>query len=147
MKNVFMTISIIVMLLFSTSVIMGQTEEQTQEKKPEVSIGNIVISKPFIHADKEYNAGTYWITITDKEGIPYFVVHNQNKEVLFDELAIVKPFNAGKRKFKMQVTKGFLKSQEYYRIKVKQPDKILLAYFLVKTDKDVVNPPQDDEID
>jgi hypothetical protein len=106
-----------------------------------IEIGNVRISRPFVHADKDFEKGIYWITLTSKEGIPYFNVHNQKKELLFEELAIIKPYQTKNKKMKYRVTKGIIGGGEYYRIKVKKPGAMIMGYFLIKK----AEPPQPKE--
>jgi hypothetical protein len=121
-----------------------QTEPTAQEAAPvaqekpaqpeETDLGKVYIPKDFVHADKDYKKGIYFISLFDKEGAPWFKVYNNKKELLFEELAVVKPFK-GKGKVKQtkpRVRKEFLKDFEYFRIMVIKPENRILAYFLVK---------------
>ncbi len=89
----------------------------------DVKIGNISIPRTFIHAQKEYKRGIYWVTLKAKSGVPYFNVHNRKKELLFQEMAVLKTLNyKGKaKKFRHRVRKEMLRGYEYYRIKVSVP--------------------------
>lgn len=100
----------------------------------DVTIGTVKIPRAFIHAGKEYNKGNYWVTLKAKEGIPYFNVCDQKKELLFEELAVLIPLNAPTptEKVWQHVTKKMMKDHEYYRIKVMRPDSMIIAYLLIK---------------
>jgi hypothetical protein len=100
----------------------------------DIKVGYITVPRPFIHADKDYDKGIYYVTLTAKEGVPYFNVHNQKKELLFEELAVVKPVKS-RAKFDYKVRKGFLKGYEYFKLKIMKPEAHLIAFFLVKKDK------------
>ncbi|MCP5049412.1 MAG: hypothetical protein GY940_19740 [bacterium] len=103
----------------------------------DVRIGNIRIPKAFVHAGKEYNSGIYFVTLKAKDGVPYFNVHNRKKELLFEEMAVLKPLDyKGKaKKFRHRVRKEMLRGYEYYRIKVSRPDSLIMAYLLMKDNK------------
>jgi hypothetical protein len=99
---------------------------------PDMKIGSVRIPRPFIHAEKDYEAGIYIFTLTEKDGTPYFNVYNPKQELLFSEMAIVKPKKNGKKGSKFRVKKGFIDNYEYFRLKVLKPDQQLLAFLLVK---------------
>jgi hypothetical protein len=101
----------------------------------DIKVGYITIPRPFIHAKKDYDKGIYYVTLTAKEGVPYFNVHNQKKELLFEELAVVKPTKS-KYKFNYRVRKGFLKGYEYFKLKIVKPEAHIIAFFLVKEKKE-----------
>jgi hypothetical protein len=103
------------------------------KKANDVGLGQVHIPKPFIHGGQEYPAGNYRIVLTQKEAEPFFQVMNGKKEVLFEEMAAVKPFppTSGK-KFSQRVKKGMLKENEYFRIRVERPGQVISAYFLIK---------------
>ena len=118
-------ISLLIMLvLFVSFALFSQIEE--------IKIGKVYFPKAFVHASKDYNKGVYRIILTVKDGIPYFKVLNKKNELLFEEMAVLKP-NEGKfKKFKYRIKKELLKGYEYFRIKVTKPDNLVMAYFLVK---------------
>jgi hypothetical protein len=95
-------------------------------------LGSIRIPKPFIHAEKEYEAGIYVFTLKEQDGKTFFDVYNPKQELLFQELAIVKGNKGGKKGSKFRVKKGFIDNNEYFRLNVLKPDQQLLAFFLVK---------------
>ena len=57
---------------------------------------------------------------------------NKKKELLFEEMAVLKPYTGKYKKFKYRVKKEMLKGYEYFRIKVTKPDNLVMAYFLIK---------------
>jgi hypothetical protein len=97
-----------------------------------MKVGSIRIPRPFIHADKEYEAGIYVFRLIEKEGNAYFDVFSPKLELLFQELAIVKPNKSGKKGSKFRVKKGFIDNYEYFRLDVLKPGEQLIAFFLVK---------------
>lgn len=98
----------------------------------EINLGRVYFPKAFVHANKDYNKGVYRVTLFAKDGVPYFKVMNKKKELLFEEMAVIKPYEGKFKKFKHRVKKELLKGYEYFRIKVTKPDNMIMAYFLVK---------------
>lgn len=118
-----------------------QTEPTAQgapavQEKPaqpeETDLGKVYIPRDFVHADKDYSKGNYYISLFEKDGAPWFKVFNNKKEPLFEELAVVKAYKGKAKQSKPRVHKEFLKDFEYFRILVVKPDSRLLAYFLIK---------------
>jgi hypothetical protein len=103
----------------------------------DITIGNVRIPKAFIHAGKEYNRGIYWITVKEKNGAPHFYVHNRKKELLFEELAVLKlrDYKGKAKKLRHWVSREFLKGYEFFRIKVSRADSYIIAYLLVNQKK------------
>ena len=99
---------------------------------PGLKVGSIRIPRPFIHAEKEYEAGIYVFTLEEKDGAAYFDVYNPKQELLFREMAVVKPNKSGKKGSKFRVKKGFIDNFEYFRLKVLKPDRQLIAFLVVK---------------
>ena len=98
----------------------------------DINLGKIYFPKAFLHAQKDYNKGVYRVTLTSKDGVPYFKVMNDKQELLFEEMAVLKPYMGKSKNFKYRVRKEFTKGYEYFRIKVTKPDNLIMAYFLVK---------------
>jgi hypothetical protein len=103
----------------------------------DIKIGNVRIPKAFIHAGKDYNKGIYWVTLKEKDGFPYFNIHNRKKELLFEEMAVLKNRNyKGKaKKFKHWIKNELLRGYEFYRIKVSRADSFIMAYLLLNQKK------------
>lgn len=114
----------------------AQPTDQTAQEKPaqpeETDLGKVYIPRDFVHADKDYIKGNYFISLFEKDGSPWFKVFNNKKELLFEELAVVKAYKGKARRSKLSIHKEFLKDFEYFRILVIKPDSRLLAYFLIK---------------
>ena len=91
----------------------------------EIKLGRQYIPRDFIHAGKDFKKGVYIITLNSKDEIPYFFFYNKKMELLFEEMAVIKPF---RYRFKKEMLKGY----EYFRLKVIKPDNIYLAYLLIK---------------
>ena len=109
-----------------------QAVEPAPAPAPSRDLKRIRFPQAFIQAGKEYAAGNYWLVLTAKDGQPLFIVHNDKKELLFEELAIAKP-RAGKRSGRgFVVSKQLMKDGEYFRVKVTTANEWLLGYFLVK---------------
>lgn len=96
------------------------------------NLKKIRFPQAFIHAGKEYPAGDYWLILAAKEGQPLFVVQNAQKELLFEDLAIVIARPGGRSGSSFWVDKRFMTEKEYFRVKVTTPGEWLLGYFLVK---------------
>ena len=121
MKKLVIILVFVFILSFS---LISQSEE--------INLGKIYFPKSFVHAQKDFNKGVYRVTLIYKEGVPHFKVMNNNKELLFEEMAVVKPYEGKYKKFKYRVKKELLKGYEYFRIKVTKPDNLIMAYFLIK---------------
>jgi len=98
----------------------------------DINIGKVYFPRPFLHEGKDFKKGVYMVSLTEKDGEPYFKVSDKNKKLLFEELAVVKSYKKGRKNFKYRVRKGMLKGYEYFRIKVIKPGKLIMAYFLIK---------------
>lgn len=100
----------------------------------DIDIGRVAIPKAFIHEGKEYAKGIYHVILTEKDGSALFLVKSVQDELLFDDLAVVKPYEGKSKGFKHRIHKEMLKGYEYYRIKVTTPESLYMAYFLLKKD-------------
>ncbi len=121
----------------------AQDNPANQEKPAqleETDLGKVYIPRDFMHADKDYNKGNYYISLYEKEGVPWFKIFNNKKELLFEEMAVVKAYKGKAKRSKLRIRKEFLKDFEYFRILVIKPDSRIMAYFLVKQ-KEVPAPP------
>ena len=121
------SILLVFILIFTLSV----SADEAVVESSDLNLGSVKFPRSFIHDGKDYNKGIYKITVKEKEGEFLFNVFNPTDELLFEEVAIVKARKSriGKRKFLLRNT--FMKDYEFFRIKVTQPDKILMGYFLV----------------
>jgi hypothetical protein len=108
-------------------------KEEVQEVEPpeEINIGNIYFPRPFVHAGKDYEKGVYRVKLSKKDGAPYFFLYQKN-ELVLEEMAVVKELEKPSRVRRFRLRKEFLKDFEYFRIRVTRPDKLVMAYFLVK---------------
>jgi hypothetical protein len=109
-----------------------QAEEQPPAPIQGKDLKRIRFPEAFIHAGKEYPAGDYWLVLATKDGQPFFAVQNAQKELLFEDLAIVKDRRGNRTGSSFFVGKKFMTDKEYFRIKVTTPGEWLLGYFLVK---------------
>jgi len=125
-------ISIIFILLISC-IFYAQNDKNTQNiKNEEINLGRVYFPKAFVHAKKDYNRGIYRVKFTKKDEIPYFIILNKKKEPLFEEMAIVKPYEGKYKKFRYRLKREMLRGYEYFRIKLTRPDNFYMAYFLIK---------------
>jgi len=97
-----------------------------------IPLGDVRFPRIFVHAGKEYPRAIYYLTLTAKGGVPYFNVHNRAKELLFEEMAVVKPYQGKVGQKKPRITREMLSGYEYFRIGVTQPGNTFIAYFLSK---------------
>lgn len=112
----------------------NKTEEtdSTNLEKIDITLGSIRFPRPFIHSQKDYEPGIYYITLKAKAGVPYFNVYTQTQEMLFEEMAVVKPAKGKTGKSPYRVKKGFSNNQEYFNLKVITSTHRIMAFFLVK---------------
>lgn len=106
--------------------------DNTNLEEIDITLGSIRFPRPFIHAQKDYDQGIYYITLTAKAGVPYFNVHTQTQELLFEEMAVVKPYKGKSGKVKYRVKKGFSNKREHFNLKVITSTHRIMAFFLVK---------------
>jgi hypothetical protein len=109
-----------------------QAAEQPQAQLQGRDLKMVRFPLAFIHTGKEYPAGNYWLVLAEKDGQSLFSVQNAQKELLFEELAVVKARSGGGTGSGFRVSKELMKDKEYFRIKVTTPDQWLMGYFLVK---------------
>lgn len=138
-----LNIFLIFVLILSFTMVAQETEQTGEANKTsvtdntnleeiDITLGSIRFPRPFIHAQKDYEPGIYYITLTAKAGVPYFNVYSQGQELLFEEMAVVKPNKGKSGKFKYRVKRGFLNKQEYFNLKVITSTHRIMAFFLVK---------------
>lgn len=123
-----LSVLIIIALFFSVLSLTAEDKAASND----IKLGKIYFPKAFVHNMKDYKRGVYRVILTEKDGVPYFNVFNKKKELLFEEMAVVKPYEGKYKKFKYRVKKELLKDYEYFRIKVTKPEKMIMAHFLVK---------------
>jgi hypothetical protein len=125
--------SLVLLVVWIASLMMISSNASLYAEESEgINLGKVYIPKDFIHAQKDYQKGTYRMKLINKEGTPYFQVYDKNNQLLFEEMAVIKP-NTGKAKnFKYRIHKELLRGYEYYRVKVTKPDQLEMAYFLLK---------------
>jgi hypothetical protein len=130
MKKIIMSIIFILLISYT---FYAQNDKNTQNiKNEEINLGRIYFPKAFVHAKKDYNRGIYRVKFTKKDEIPYFIILNKKKELLFEELAIIKPYKGKYKKFRYRLKREMLRGYEYFRIKLTRPDNFYMAYFLIK---------------
>lgn len=122
-------LSILIIITLVLSVLNFAVEKQAVSN--DINLGKIYFPKAFVHNMKDYKKGVYRVVLTAKDGVPYFNVYKK-KNLLFEEMAVVKPYEGKYKKFKYRVKKELLKGYEYFRIKVTKPNKMIMAHFLVK---------------
>lgn len=105
--------------------------QQTVEPPPAPGrdLQRVRIPMAFVHAGTEFPAGDYWLVLAEKDGQRSFLVQNERREPLFEELAIVKAHRGGGG---FQVNRKLTSGEEYFRVRVNAPGEWLLAFFLIK---------------
>ncbi|MCX6557624.1 MAG: hypothetical protein NTW95_09390 [Candidatus Aminicenantes bacterium] len=98
----------------------------------DINLGGIDFPKAYIHAGTDFQKGIYGVVLTMKDTVPFFNIYDSKEGLLFEEMAIVKGDYRGGKKSAFRMQKGFVRGEEYFRIKVMRPGQILMAYFLVK---------------
>lgn len=106
-----------------------QAVEPTPAPAPGRDLQRVRIPMAFVHAGKEFPAGEYWLVLAEKDGQRSFVVQNERRDPLFEELAIAKAHRGGGG---FQVSRKLTAGEEFYRVRVNAPGEWLLAYFLIK---------------
>jgi hypothetical protein len=106
--------------------------DSTNLEEIDITLGSISFPRPFIHSQKDYEPGIYYITLKAKAGVPYFNVYTQTQELLFEEMAVVQSNKGNPGKVPYRVKKGFSNNQEHFNLKVITPTHRIMAFFLVK---------------
>jgi len=110
-------------IFFCGNLLFAQEEDLT--------IGNVTIPRDFIHAGQDYSRGVYHVVLSYQDGVPVFLVHDKNKELLFTEMAAIKP-NKNIKVRNYRIRREMLKNNEFFRIMVIKPEKLVNAFFLIK---------------
>ena len=74
--------------------------------------------------------------------MPWFKILNNKKEVLFEEMAVVRLNDTKNKNFRYRIRREMLRGYEYFRVKVTKPDKLIMAYFLVEKEKEKEETPK-----
>ncbi len=119
-------------IIFMSGVSVLSAEKKEKEEVKEIKIGKVYFPRAYVHQDKKFNKGVYSVTLKLDGESSSFNVFNKKKELLFNELAIVKKNKGKRKKFNYRFSKEMLRGYEYFRIRVKRPDNIYLAYFLIQ---------------
>jgi hypothetical protein len=131
-----LNILLIIGLIFSVTLYAREAEPtsapNTNLEGLDITLGSIHFPRPFIHDQKDYDQGIYYITLVLKHGIPYFNVYTQTQELLFEEMAVVKQADLKTGKSKFRVKKVLLNNSEYFNLKVLTSTHRIMAFFLVK---------------
>lgn len=98
----------------------------------DLNLGSIRIPRAFVHGDTHYEAGIYRFALTEKDGAPWFHVQDAQGNLLFEEMGVVKEETAPRMRRAFRLRKEMLRGYEYYRVRVIQPDRWVMAYFLLK---------------
>ena len=92
---------------------------------------NITIPRDSTFGDQTLARGSYRVALTDIDGEKWFVIKKSGKEVARD-VAIEMP---NKEVPTTGLKAEILKGEEYYRVRVRQGDKVYLIHFLLKGGK------------
>lgn len=117
------SVLLIGMMMFLTGVVYTLDD---------IQITRVNVPRDFVHEGKDFAKGNYRVTLTEKEGTAVFLVKNMQDELLFEELAVIKPYEGKSRNFKPRISRVVLKGYEYYRVKVTTPESVYMLYFLLK---------------
>lgn len=126
-------------------------EEQTPPQEivvqaQDMELGKVYFPRAFVHEGKNYAKGIYNLALTEKEGTPWFKVFDKKKELLFEEMSVVKEVERKNKRFTYRVNKEMLKGYEFFRVKVIKPEKEIIGYFFVQ--KEETQPiPEEGEAD
>ncbi len=123
-----LTILLVVALLAS----VGVAQDNVKQGGNTIELGRAYIPKAFVHAGKDYKQGIYRIVLFEKDGTPWFRVLSKKKELLYEEVAVVVPYNPRNKRFRYRVGKEMLRGYEFYRYTVYKPEKRIILYFMVK---------------
>ena len=98
----------------------------------DLNLGNVKFPRAFVHGDQNHVAGVYRLSLTEKDGVPWFQVFDGKGSQLFEEMGVVtlKKSRTGKRGFRLY--REMLRGYEFFRVRVVQPERRVTAYFLVK---------------
>lgn len=98
----------------------------------DLNLGNVYFPRSFVHGDKTYASGVYRVILTEKEGVPWFMVHDGKGTLVLEEMGVVTPRKSrlGKRGFRLR--REMLRGYEFFRVRVVKPDRWVMAYFMVK---------------
>lgn len=81
--------------------------------------------------DETLSRGSYQIALTDVNGEMWFVIKKGGKEIARDVAIEMPAADIPTQGLKAEVLKG----NEYYRVRVRQGDKVYLIHFLLKDGK------------
>jgi len=98
----------------------------------DLNLGNIRIPRAFVHGETTHDAGVYRLVLTEKDGQPWFQVQDAKGEPLFEEMAVVKVKASPGMKRGYRLRREMLRGYEFFRVRVIQPDRWVMAYFLLK---------------
>ena len=101
----------------------------------DINLGQVFFPRDFVHSGKDFSKGTYRVMLTQKDNIPFFSVYSPKKELLFDEMAVLKSSETTGIRKGWRVRKELLKGDEYFRLRVLRPGQLVMAYFLLKAGK------------
>ena len=111
----------------------GTPTVETTRFSDEINLGKIRFPRDFIHKNTDHEKGVYQVKLItkEKEETPSFQVYDNENKLLFEEMALVIPRKAKFGKFKYRISKRLL-GNEYFMIRVTEPDKHIYAFFLIK---------------
>jgi hypothetical protein len=132
---------VVLILIFNLSG-YAQTQPTTTAPAKDLNLGRTYFPRDFMHAGKNFNKGVYRVTLTEKDGFPWFKIMNNKKELLFEEMAVVLPNEGKSKNFRYRVKREMLRGYEYFRIKVTKPDQLIMAYFLVEREQEKPEAPK-----
>jgi hypothetical protein len=119
--------------------------QETTPQAQDMQLGRVYFPRPFIHEGKNYAKGIYNLALTEKEGTPWFKVFDKKKELLFEEMSVVKPVERKNKHFTYRIGKEMLKGYEYFRVKVIKPEEEIIGYFFIQKEEEHSIPEEGSE--
>jgi len=123
MRPITKTLSVAFALLFSATT-FAQAGKVLLER-------SVTIPRDATFGNETLSRGSYRIALTEVDGDMWFVVKKGGEEVARDVAIVLPNDEIPTQGLKAEVLKG----EEYYRVRVRQGDKVYLMYFLLKGGK------------
>ena len=123
MRHLTKTLVIVFVVLF-TAISFAQEGNVIVER-------SVRIPRDASFGDETLKSGSYRIALTDINGEKWFIIKKAGKEVARDMAIEMPAADIPTQGLKAEVLKG----NEYYRVRVRQGDKVYLIHFLLKDGK------------
>ena len=123
MSRLTKSLSLFVLVLLATSAF-------AQEGKVVIE-RTITLPREATFGEETLNRGSYRLALTDVDGEMWFVLKKGGEEIARDVAIEMPAQEIPTQGVKAEVLKGY----EYYRVRVRQKDKVYLIHFLLKGGK------------